>query len=189
MAKFILIGFFLNSFFFFIFPALNYFKNSTLLKTDSKKANITLTQVNLNEKKKIPKKIKIKQERPERKSPPKTLSRFKMKFGSGLGTGADAESQNITGLIYQEGEVDKLPKRKRYNIPSIEFPASLKGEVVKVLIQINESGKVVYAEIVQGVDGYNINDILKNALLNWEFYPATINDIPVKMEMIQPVRL
>lgn len=189
IGKIILVALTLNCFLFFIFPVLNYFKNATLKKLGNESVNITLTKVNLNEKKKKVKKIKVKQERPKRKSPAKTSSRFNLKFGPGSGSGADSEAKKISGLIYKEGEVDKLPRRKKYDIPSIDFPASLKESVVRILIHIDETGQVVYAEIIQGVDGYNINAILKNALLRWQFYPALINNIPVKMEMIQPIRL
>ena len=189
ITKVILIGLVLNFFFFLIFPIINYLKNTSIKKIDSGRVNVALTQVNLKEKEKIVKKIKVKQERPKRKSPSKTFSRFKMKFGSGVGSGANLESKKISGLIYQEGDVDKLPRRKKYNIPSLEFPPSLKGNVIKILIQIDEVGQVIYAEVIEGVDGYSINETLKNALLRWEFYPATINNIPVKIEMIQPIRL
>lgn len=185
----VLVGLTLNCFFFFIFPVLSYLKNASLEGTDTEIVNIALTKVNLNEKKKKVKKIKVKEERPKRRSQQKTSSRFKLKFGVGSGTGADAEVKKISGMLYKEGEVDKLPQRKEYNIPSLDFPASLKGSVVKILIHIDELGQVVYAEVVQGVDGYNINAILKNALMRWEFTPALVNNIPVKMEMIQPIRL
>ena len=177
----------LNGTFFFAFPIINYFHNKDRGRLQKQETTVTVTEINLKPKKKPIKRIDTKEERPRRTSEPKTKnSRFQIKFDSeGTGIGGN---DKITSIVYREGEVDREPRVKKKVSPRLSGNYGIKG-LIKIMIHIDQRGKVSYAEVVEGIDNYEVNEACRNASFRWEFEPALINNIPVKFEYIIPFRI
>jgi protein TonB len=69
--------------------------------------------------------------------------------------------------------------------PELARRSELEG-VVFVRIGIDELGDVAWAEIVQGVPG--LNEAALEAARTWKFKPARQGDMPVRVQVVCPIR-
>ncbi|MBD3349084.1 MAG: TonB family protein [Candidatus Eisenbacteria bacterium] len=69
--------------------------------------------------------------------------------------------------------------------PEMARQSELEG-VVLVRVRINEFGDVVEATVVKGVPG--LNQAAIDAALQWRFTPAKQRDVPVKAQIVIPIR-
>ncbi len=178
----------MSSLFFMLLPIMYSFsrkKIHTLLETNiSKTHQIHATKVK-KKKQQIPKEKKLKKiEHLMQRSKTLSANRFQldMSLAGGRGNGALING-NENKLIYREGQVDIPPIRRKAIMPV--YPVQAKQEGIETSVQlellINEFGKVSKVRIIKCLPNWGFEHSIINAVLKWEFSPARIKQLPVRM--------
>ncbi len=186
--KIIVLAVLVNTVIFFFLPYIKYLQDKKLaeLLTGSKKQTVVRTFTPPPEVKKREIKLQKQQRQRENQS---NNDRFKLDLaldtGVGVGIGGDAGEN----LIYQEGDVDVLPQKRSGNNPEIPslFASSGKSGKVEVQVVIDEAGNVLRVQpLSEEPQGYGLKNSVVSVIWNWKFRPATLKNIPVKIQVIIP---
>ncbi len=187
--KIVLLAFIVNGVIFFLLPYIKYLQDKKLAELFNTQNNNPIARefkVTPPEDKK--KKLKIKKNQSSQK---KKVSneRFQLNLGVNQGTGIGIASDNDKNIIYQEGDVDSLPEKISGNdprVPDFFLQSSLPGRV-EALVVIDEKGKVVkVSTLKEEPPDYQLKNSVANAVWGWRFKPATLKNIPVKIQVIIP---
>lgn len=174
--------------FFMLLPLMYSFsrkKIGTLLDTNKNRTHqIHATKVK-KKKEKIPKEKKLKKiEHLMQRSKNLSANRFKldMSLAGGVGNGALING-NENKLIYREGQVDIPPIRRKAIMPVYPIQARQEGIETSVQLEllIDEFGKVSKVRIIRCLPNWGFEHSIKDAVLKWEFSPAKIKQLPVRM--------
>jgi protein TonB len=105
-----------------------------------------------------------------------------------------SSSRDTSGFPFGRGEratpspFDEPPQvifQTPPDYPNMARMAELEG-VVMVQIGVDESGNVIEAAVVQGIDGLNESAI--DAVMKWKFRPARQKGVPVPARIVVPIR-
>jgi TonB family protein len=187
---FILAGLAVNVFIFLSLPLIKIlFSDSLSHKKFTHISSVEMVKIKQPEKKEN-KKVKIKKIRPSREQKQRDLknNRFKLDLGAASsGSGAAVNAGETKLIEYAEGETDTPPVP--VNIVRPEYPYEayenhIEGSV-SVTILVDEKGKVQRVEYKSGMKDYGFFEAVRNAVFEWEFKPAMLNDIPVRCRAVQ----
>lgn len=92
-----------------------------------------------------------------------------------------------TCLLAEYGRLDPRPRVIQFSRPSV--PAGTYGSAVEIdlLVEIDESGHVIYAAVQRATDPTLAAPCLQ-AVRHWRFAPALRNRQPTRSRFIQPLR-
>ncbi len=188
-VKIIALALVINTVVFFFLPYLKHLQDKKLAELlGDKPENALAKSFKITPPEVKKKKIKVQKRKVEND---KQLNndRFKLDLSLNTGSGIGIGSASDENVVYQEGDVDTLPQKIRANdpeIPNLFARSSLKGNV-EVLVVINEQGRVVkISPLKEEPKGYELLKSVTSAVWGWRFKPATLKNIPVKVEVIIP---
>ncbi|MEN9353913.1 MAG: hypothetical protein RL318_1238 [Fibrobacterota bacterium] len=102
--------------------------------------------------------------------------------GIGTGTGSGAGSGTATRFVYNPGETDTDPQLVTSGDPTYPRRAREDGVEprVELRILVDERGRVEQVEVQGAPAGYGFEAVLRTAVQQWRFQPATKGGVPVR---------
>ncbi len=94
-----------------------------------------------------------------------------------------------TATIIEEGEADIPPIRRLFvppEYPRIARERGVEGTVVARIL-IDENGRVRRVLVVKAPKNLGFEESVKDAVMQWKFEPAKLNNLPVKVWAIQEI--
>jgi protein TonB len=190
-----LAAFLLSAAMFLAIPVLKYLATDSENRSEEKPKQLTLTMsIPPKTQKPPPEPKEASKEKPTTEAP-KEMGRSKFSMDLGVGGGGGGGGAVIGGgaggqASYEEGETDNPPTPIRIVAPSYPEAAAKAGVggTVKMRIIVMPNGEVSPdIEFIQTPGNYGFEEVIRKAVAQWKFKPATVDGIPVAMRMEYPL--
>ncbi len=181
----------INFLLFIIVPALDHLLGKSFLNQDKTIEQNQVVAELIQEKKKKPKQVKKRIRQVNTRKSSSSMQGSKMKFApdlgvSGGGDGVAMEGQDLSAVIFNQGEVDQdvIPvKRPRPSYPRNLKRRNIEGMVICEIV-IRRDGKVELIKILKSSHP-GFTKLVRQTVNKWYFKPAMNNGIPVKQRIKQ----
>ena len=102
--------------------------------------------------------------------------------GTGTGVGSGSGTSTASRFVYNPGETDTDPRVVTSGDPAYPRRAREDGVEprVELRILVDERGRVEQVEVMGAPAGYGFEAVLRTAVQQWRFQPATKGGVPVR---------
>jgi TonB family protein len=164
------------------------------LKTTALKAPVIMKQTILEDKERKKTELRVRNlnvSDSKTKSTSRSMNlsmRFTPDLGIGNGDGVGLNQNDFGSTVFNEGDVDELPRvlsRLEVEYPRRAKDEGIEGTVILILL-IDRNGKVENVYVESSPSPLFIRPV-KQTVIKWKFAPARYQGVPVKVRMRQDI--